>query len=566
MIREWLTRQSGIAGWLVAAMSVSIAIITWFGYRAVREWQRSSLLLIERRTDEAAHLLVTALTDDMRAVQKSVLTSADWDVFMLDPPYDVGNVVASTFARYPYPECFFGAHGVLAPASVKFFTRSNRPPRWADSEEGAGRFPVRVQAYPVVAQRILERMSRDAITGRRFSVFELTIAGEPYQVVTRLLYATPMRDHPDGLFGFMVNLNWVRQHYFPELTGQVARIAEKNVGLSLAVLDERGLPIGGADPAAVGPTSRRSVPLMFFDPLLGGSSQQPVPARAPWTVQLAGLRDPTLVAAIRGSNRTLMVAALAASALVLALFMSMRAVRAAAGLAELRSEFVATVTHELKTPIATIRAIGDTLVSGRIATPAGQREYATLVVQEAKSLTRLIDNLLAMSRITDITEVYSFEPQPLDVMVDDALKGFEQRLETEKFRTEIEVPPDLPLINADRTAMGLLLDNLVDNAIRYSPATRYLHIGAHRQNGHVVLEVTDHGRGIPEDEIEHVTRKFFRGRHPVQHGGGLGLAIAKRIVNDHRGSLSIRSAVNVGTTVAVMLPISSEHEEAHSHR
>lgn len=566
MNQRWPTRQSGAAGWLVAGLCVSIAVITWFGYRAVREWQHSSLLLVERRTNEAADLLATALMHDMRAVQKSVLSSADWDVFMLEPPYDVANVVASTFARYPYPESFFGAHSALTPASVRFFTRSNRPPPWADSEEGAGRFPVRVEAYPAVARRILEHISGDAITGRRFSVFEVRVGGEPYQIVTRLLYADPMRERLDGLFGFMVNLQWVRLHYFPELAGQVARMGEKNAGLALAVLDERGTPISGLQPAGAGPTSRRSFPLMFFDPLLVGVNQHPSLSRQPWAVQVAGVRDPTLVAAIRGSNRTLIVAALAASALALGLLMSMRAIRAAASLAELRSEFVATVTHELKTPIATIRAVADTLISGRLATRASQREYAQLIVQEARSLTRLVDNLLAVSRITDVTEVYSFEPQALDALVDDALKGFEAQLEAGGFETIVDVPADLPPVRADRTAMSLLLDNLIDNAIRYSPSERHLRVSAQRQNGHVMLDVSDKGRGIPEDEIQHVTRKFFRGRHLVPHGGGLGLSIVKRIVTDHGGQLSIRSRVDVGTSVAVLLPIAHDHEEADFDR
>jgi len=305
---------------------------------------------------------------------------------------------------------------------------------------------------------------------------------------------------------------------------------------------------------------------MFFDPLLVAVNHSAEFSGQQWTVQVGSAGDPTFTSAIRGANRILLFAALAGLMLAVGLAMTMRAVRANAALAELRSEFVATVTHELKTPLATIRAVGDSLVSGRIATPAAQREYAQLVVQESKSLTRLVDNLLALSRITDVTEVYSFEPQAVDALVEETLQGFGPQLEAAGFHTEIELPADLPLVRADRTAMGLLLDNLVDNAIRYSPNSRHLHIAAHRENGHVVLDVCDKGRGIPEDEIEHVTRKFFRGRHLVPHGGGLGLAIVKRIVTDHGGLLAIRSEVNVGTTVSVIIPVSGDHEEADSRR
>jgi signal transduction histidine kinase len=566
VILRWLPRPRGLAWILAAGMCVSIAVIAWFGYRAVREWQRSSMLLVERRTDEAADLLATALTHDMRAVQKSVLSSADWDVFMLNPPYDVTNVVASAFARYPYPEAFFAGRGKVTPDSVIFFTRSNRPPPWAPGEEKPQRFPVAVQSNTAVAAAILDRISMDASTGRRVSIVEMTAGGEVYQVVTRLLYGDPLHEQLDGVFGFMVNMSWVRRFYFPELTSQVARIGGTTAGLALAVLDEHGNRVAGSAPHSGGPTSRRAFPLTFFDPLLVAVNQPAGFSRREWVVEVGGMGDPTLTAAIRGADRMLMLAAFAAAALGFGLFMTMRAVRAHASLAELRSEFVATVTHELKTPIATIRAVGDTLVSGRIATPVAQREYAQLVVQESKSLTRLVDNLLALSRITDVTEVYSFEPQALDALVEEALRGFGTQLHAAGFETEVEIPPDLPLVRADRTAMGLLLDNLVDNAIRYSPTTRHLHIAAHRDDGHVVLEVGDKGRGIPDDEIDHVTRKFFRGRHLVPHGGGLGLAIVQRIVTDHGGRLAIRSRVNVGTTVSVVIPVSRDNEEADSHR
>jgi len=148
----WIApRFRGLAGWMAAGVCASVALLTWFGYHAIREWQRSSTLLVERRADAAADLLVTALTRDMHAVQKSVLASPDWDAFTLDPPSDVGNMIASAFARYPYPESFFAARGAASAGSVIFFTRSNRPPVWAPDEEAPNRFPVTTSTVPMVA-------------------------------------------------------------------------------------------------------------------------------------------------------------------------------------------------------------------------------------------------------------------------------------------------------------------------------------------------------------------------------------------------------------------------------
>lgn len=561
-------KSRGLAGWLAAGTCVSVAVLTWFGYRAIREWQRSSVLLVERRANEAADLLVTALTRDMHAVQKLVLSSVDLDASMLDSPYDVSNMVASAFARYPYPEAFFAGRGALTAQRLMFFTRSDRPPPWVRRGGRPNRFPVSVESEPAVAGAIVARIQGDAASGRRFSIFEVRAAGLAYQVIARLLYRDQLHERLEGVFGFMVNLSWARQHYFPELTSQIARMGRMAPGLALAVVDERGNRVTSTSAASVGaPTSQRSFPVMFFDPLLVAVDQPVDLSPQAWAVQVGGAADPTLTAAIRGADRTLIIAALAAASLAFGLVMTARAVRASASLTELRSEFVSTVTHELKAPIATIRAIGDTLVSGRIASSAGQREYAQLVVQEAKRLTRLVDNLLALSRITDVTEVYSFEPLALDAVVDNTLKEFRQQLAAAEFDTEVEIPADLPLVRADRTAMGLMLDNLVDNAIRYSPATRWLRIAARRDGDRLVtLEVSDKGRGIPKDEIDQVTRKFFRGREAVSNGSGLGLAIVKRIVTDHDGRLAIHSTVDRGTTVSVMIPSARDDEETDSRR
>jgi signal transduction histidine kinase len=561
-----LPNTRALAAWLAVGVCSSVIALIGFGYRATREWRNSSVLLLERRSDEAADLLATALARDMRAVQRSVLLSGDWDVAMLAPPYDVATIVASTFARYPYPESFFAGRSVAA-NGLMFFTRSDRPPSWGPRDTRPNRFPVSVQNEPSVAGAIIDRTTSDSVAGRRFSIFEMDVAGTAYQVVARLIYHDQLRERPDAVFGFMVNMSWARQHYFPDLTNEVGRIGGATSGLTLGVVDDHGQRVSSTQPLArAGPTRRRSFPLMFFDPLLVAVDQPADLLRREWTVEVSGADDPTLAAVINGSNWSLMVSALAGAVLAFGMVLTARAVQTRADLAELRSEFVSSVTHELKTPIAAIRAAGDTLVSGRIPSSTGRREYAQMVVQEAKRLTRLVDNLLALSRITDVTEVYSFEPLALDTLIARTMQDFDHQFRHAGFHTRVDIATDLPLIHADRTAMTLMLDNLVDNAIRYSPTTRSLVVSARRRAGTVLLDVADTGRGIPADEIDYVTRKFFRGRHLVSNGSGLGLAIVKRVVTDHRGHLDIRSSVGVGTTVSVSFPILPDDEEADSRR
>lgn len=559
--RPWAMRL------LVAGIAASILVTGALAYRAVHGWRHSATLLAEQRAVETADRLATVLSRDMRGVQTTVLASAQWDQFMLDPPFDVRTTAASAFARYPYPESFFAWSSSATPETVVFLDRADRRPPWMHGDAGPTRFPVVVEYEPAVAEALLTRIRQDADLGRRYSAFETTIGGVRYQVVARLLYRDPLRERLEGVFGFTVNLTWVRLHYFPEVARQVARIGESEATLPLAVTDAAGAHVAGAQAAALRPPiARRTFPISFFDPLAIPLDLPDLP-RETWEAAAGAGTDRTLGDAIAGGNRTLAVTGMATAVFVLGLVLTARASQARARLAELRSDFVSTVTHELKTPIAAIRAAGDTMARGRVTSPVALKEYSQLVVQESKRLTRLVDNLLAYARITDVTEVYTFAALDLAALLDDVLSGFRTTLRDAGFDVEVDVPPDTPAIWGDRTACLLLFDNLVDNAIRYSPAEKWLRIRARAVGASVIVAITDRGMGIPADELAQVTRRFFRGRSAGSGGSGLGLAIASRIAADHHGSLKIESAVGAGTTVAVTLPgAHSRHEEAHSRR
>ena len=132
----------------------------------------------------------------------------------------------------------------------------------------------------------------------------------------------------------------------------------------------------------------------------------------------------------------------------LGLLITVRASRASAATAAMRSDFVATVTHALKTPVAVIRGIGETLVRGRVTTPDKLREYSHLLVQEGHRLTRLIENMLAYSRVTDSGSVYDFAPHSATEIVDEVIRGFQRVLQEQEFSVEMSVDNDLPEIGA----------------------------------------------------------------------------------------------------------------------
>ena len=534
---------------LTIALTATVLALSWYGYRAVSEWRRSTAVLIERTAEEGADLLVTALTRDMRGAQALVLANRDSGDYAAQSVADFSYEVASAFTRYIYPESFFGWRA--ADGEVVFFNRASRRPPWMTGAINAGRYPVVMTRNPEIARHLLSRIRQQAANRLNYAHFGAEIAGVPYAIVARLQYADVYRERLESVTGFTVNLAWVRERYFSELVSEVSRIGESGTALEYAVLDERGATVAGVARGDL--AAERQFPLQFFDPAateIEGEERSP-PA---WTVRVSAASDPVLEWATSGEDTTLLAIAAIALGLAISFLLTAHSVRAGAALAAMRAEFVSIATHELKTPLASIRAASDTMVRGRLA-PDGIKQYAHLVVQESKRLTRLVDNLLAYARIIDVRDLYNFERLAPAELIEESLSGFERQLSEGRFDVATDVPHDLPLVRGDRTTLRLVLDNLLDNAIRYSGDRRWIRVNARRTGAGVTVDVCDRGIGIAPDEVQAVTRRFVRGRRTTTHGSGLGLAIVMRVVTDHGGGFEIESDPGQGTRAGFDLPI-----------
>lgn len=542
-------------GWIVATIVALTTVLGWLGYTAVAEWQRSARLLAQRRVDSSVDLLVTALTRDMRAVQTSVLPYLGFEQQTMHSLPDVHSI-GSAFARYPYPEAFFAAGDLDHGGQATFYLRNDRPAPWAPRPPQSSRFPVLVTTNAAMSREVLGQVATTQREKRRFATFAFVAGDVPYQAVALLSYTDPLREHVAATVGFLVNMAWVRRHYFPEFSHQIARIQGVDSGVQLGILDPSGASLvhGNSEPSDL-PASTRRFPGVFFDPDIAGLEPSPDFADQLWTARGSIVDDRALSAARTGAARTMVLAALSLLLLAAGFALTLYAARTNIELMNMRSEFVSAVTHELKTPIATIRAVGDAVASGRVRDVSRLKDYAQLVVQESKRLTRLFDNLLAYSRIADITEAYHFESLEVQSLIHEAVRGFAPQLAASDFHVKVDLPEGLARVRADRMAMILLLDNIIDNAIRYSAERHLLAIGAMQSNDRVDIVIADAGIGIDSDEIELVTRRFFRGRRAGSGGSGLGLAIVNHIVRDHGGTMCIQSVVDSGTTVTVSLPV-----------
>jgi len=534
--------------WLLAVSVSAIATLAWTSNRATDAWRLSASQLAERRAESSVNVLVTALTRDMRAVQTLVLAPAAGE-----QPSALTDRVAGAFARFPYPELFFTWRRDRAKRDVTLYVRSDRPPAWVPGPVEPGYQSLRMLVDPEISAALLGHITPNASHSAETAFFDLTRAGVRYQAVAQLVYADARSDALDAVFGILVNLAWVRDHYFAQIVDQTRGIGGVDLATGFRILDAAGRVVVGP-PADARLAVRRSFPLLFFDPVLATTGTASPVTREVWTAEAIVGDDPVLGAANQGAGRVALLAGLSAVALAAGFFLTVRAGRASADLAQMRADFMLAITHELKTPIASMRALTETLAAGRADSPEMVCDYGRLAAHEAKRLGRLIENLLAHARITDVTQAYAFETVGVDVLVDDTLGDFSTQLEHGGFDVDVDLSAALPQVRIDRTAMRLALGNLVDNAIRYSGASRLLEVRARRDGGSVVIDISDRGGGIPRDEVQKVWAKFFRGRRAAAGGSGLGLAIAHRIVQDHGGSLSIPGRTGAGTTVRMVLP------------
>ena len=273
------------------------------------------------------------------------------------------------------------------------------------------------------------------------------------------------------------------------------------------------------------------------------------------------LYQPDGVSPVSGVRRQAMLftAAFALLLVVIALGLgaTYRVVRRESEMARLKSDFVANVSHDLKTPLSLIRMFAETLELGRAPDEATRREYYAVITRESERLTRLIDNVLDFSRIESGRQRYDIAPHPVEPLVHDVMEAFRHPLAQQGFKAELVVAPDLPDVPMDPDAVKQALGNLVDNAIKYSGERRRLVVSARAEAGGVAIEVADEGIGIPAGEKERIFEKFYRiGRSETQgsRGSGVGLALVKHIAEAHGGRVSVESRPGEGSRFTLHLP------------
>ena len=227
----------------------------------------------------------------------------------------------------------------------------------------------------------------------------------------------------------------------------------------------------------------------------------------------------------------------------------------------LRRELVANVSHDLRTPIASLQGYLETLLlkEGKLST-AEQRKYLQIAMRHSEQLAKLVAELFELAKLDSQEIQLQREPFALAELVQDVLLNFQLVSENAGVRLEPNIPKDLPFVSGDIALIERVLENLMENAFRHTPQGGAVKIIVCLEENVVVVYVTDNGCGIAPDDLIHIFDRFYqvhRNAREKAAGAGLGLAIAKRILDLHGAPIEVQSELNIGTIFRFSLPVCS---------
>ncbi len=222
----------------------------------------------------------------------------------------------------------------------------------------------------------------------------------------------------------------------------------------------------------------------------------------------------------------------------------------------MRREFVGNISHELRTPLASIKAVVETLQDGAMEDKAVAADFLEKVNTEVDSLTQMVNELIELSRIETGKTSFKLEPVDLNNFILETVNRFLPQAERKQIALVSDLQPDLPQVNIDIERIQQAFNNILHNAIKFTPINGHIEVKTVFRENSVVVEVTDTGIGISRDDLPHIFERFFKAdKSRASQGSGLGLAIAKHIIQAHNGQIWVQSQEGKGSTFGFSLPI-----------
>ena len=552
-------RSLRLAAILAVGIGIPVAILFYFQFRSLSDLGQASAVVLQQMSQETADAVTKDLQDALRAPRTDVLLKIfQYQTEPLDLPF-----INTTFNQ-----------GLDADAYVDGYYV------WSDeTKEHRGEvlsFDREARSFvtnPPETALLLGQFRAMAPAQRAIAVFEAPLNGRRTYFLAQLRFTFPSRDRMTSFVALRVDADRLRQTFMPQIVARRLAKIEGPTGfppLNVTLLDNDLhviVPSGGKAPSRF--VDERTFPLVFYEPDL---TQLIAPTKSTvetWHVR-TGYGDQTIpeIVAARARPQRLLMAVLAA-VMALGVFVVTRAAAREVRLAELKSNFVSSVSHDLKTPLALIQLFAETLELGRLKNTERATEYYRIINSEARKLTRLINNLLDFSRIEAGLRQYRLEPTDLASVTQRVLDSLDSQFRHGHFTVTSALATPVPTL-IDPGAIEQALENLLSNAMKYSPEQRDISVEVAREGEFGVVRVTDHGVGIPPRLQRRIFRKFYRiqtdaGSGP--QGTGLGLAIVDHVMRGHGGFVRIKSEPGRGSTFTLHFPLYAGEihgDETHS--
>lgn len=528
---------------MVFAITATIGaagLVLFLQHRAITTLQSQNQVIVRQISEQTAVDIAVELRRTLDGPVFDTLTAVN------HPDLRAGrlDLVAQQYARgleaYPHVDRFFAWSSntdAITPGEVLFYGRDQRFAR-----------------DPTLGRAIVELARRHAPTQHIYVAADDVGPDRQQQIFLRLFWTDAQRLEYFAVLGFVVDPATMRQHLFDGLRrARLDALLARRAGdrpLRLRVTDEHGaLVYGSANAATV--IGRVDFPMLFYPADDIQSRLATGVAPRPWVIEVGA---PEPAGALASISQGYWPSLLSVGLMLVALGLTLQAHRRAAELAQMQTDFVAHVSHQLKTPLSLLSAATETLQMDRIRSPEKFGEYLDTIRAEAARLSTLVQRVLEFSRVQQ-QRSYEFEHVDFGALTRETVDAFAHGLSGWHFTFEVHPAGPGPYVRADPAALEQVIANLLDNAVKYSGPIKEITVRVRSERNQAIVEIADRGVGVALADQARIFERFYRAPSAAHRPGfGLGLPIVRELVHAHGGRVDMTSTVGVGSTFRVSLP------------
>ena len=525
----------------IVATIGAAALVLYFQYRAIAALQSQTQVIVRQISEQAAteianelhRALAGPVLDTLTAVSQPDLRAGRFDL--------VAQEYKKGLEAYPHVDRFLAwSAGTDAetPGEVLFFGRD-------------GRF----ERDPALGRAVFALAKHHAPEQHIYVAAENVGPGKRHQVLLRVFWNDAKRLGTSPSWAS----SWIRRPCRRDCSkspGARESMRCWRAGPAICRCDcawwtTRGALIYGSADVDTTISSRLAFPMLFYPAEEIQARMSGGAANKSWQIEVGA---PEIAGAVAGMSQSYWPTLLSVALMLVALGLTVQAHRRSAELAEMQTDFVAHVSHQLKTPLSLLSAATETLQLDRIRSPEKLGEYLDTIRAEAARLSILVQRVLEFSRVQQDRN-YELEHVDFGALTRETVDAFAHGLAGQQFTFTVDIDGPGPYVHVDPAAIEQALANLLDNAVKYSDAIKEITVRVRSDRHLAIVEVSDRGVGVAVADQPRIFDRFYRASSPLHRPGfGLGLPIVRDLVQAHGGRVEMTSVPGAGSTFRITLP------------